>query len=92
VIFGGSFDALGDRLKDPAAARLPNSVGQRARDEVASPLLGALARHDPVANPGDPRQVMADPDTGATLRFLSTTTVFGTATGVTLADLTLDGF
>ena len=35
---------------------------------------------------------MADPDTGATLRFLSTTTVFGTATDVTLAELTLECF
>ena len=35
---------------------------------------------------------MADPETGATLRLLSTTTVFGTATDVTLAELTLKGF
>jgi len=36
--------------------------------------------------------VLADPNTGATLRFLSTTTVFGTATDVTLAELTLECF
>ena len=36
--------------------------------------------------------VIADPGTGATLRFLSTTTVFGTATDVTLAELTLECF
>ena len=35
---------------------------------------------------------MADPDTGATLRFLSTTTVSGIATDVTLAELTLECF
>ena len=35
---------------------------------------------------------MADAETAATLRFLSTTTVFSTATDVTLAELTLEGF
>lgn len=36
--------------------------------------------------------VIADPGTGEALRFLSTTTVFGTATDVTLAELTLECF
>ena len=35
---------------------------------------------------------MVHPETGATLRFLSTTTVFGTATDVTLAELTSNCF
>lgn len=36
--------------------------------------------------------VIADPTTGEALRLLSTTTVFGTATDVTLAELTLECF
>ena len=72
----------------------------RSGDVVLAALhaeLSALPRMASRTPPGTPSWVavplvLADPDTGATLRFLSTTTVFGTATDVTLAELALECF
>lgn len=72
----------------------------RAGDEELAALHDDLAALPcPVARtpPGPPSPVavplvIADPGTGEALRFLSTTTVFGTATDVTLAELTLESF
>lgn len=73
-----------NRLGDPVLARL---------HEELSALPIAVSRSPPgaisaVAVP----LTLADPATGAMLSFLSTTTVFGTATDITLAELTLECF
>ncbi|MEO5867632.1 MAG: transcriptional regulator [Sphingomonas sp.] len=79
----------------------------RLRDEAnrsGDPVLAALHAELnalPVASRNAPPRtvnavavplILADPATGATLSFLSTTTVFGTATDITLAELTLKCF
>jgi transcriptional regulator with XRE-family HTH domain len=81
-------------------------LGRLRADAERSGDAGLAALHDelsvlpcPVsrAPPAPPNSlavplVIADPVTGGALRFLSTTTVFGTATDVTLAELTLECF
>jgi transcriptional regulator with XRE-family HTH domain len=72
----------------------------RSGDTVLAALRAELSAFPSPVSQTPPRTpgfiavplVLADPGSGATLRFLSTTTVFGTATDVTLAELTLECF
>lgn len=80
----GRLRAEADRSGDPALTTLHNELS----------VLPCPVSRTP---PGPPSLVavplvFADPATGEVLRFLSTTTVFGTATDVTLAELTLECF
>ena len=76
------------------------TVADRSGDAILAGLyaeLSALPCPASRRSPGAPSSVavplaIADPSTGATLRFLSTMTVFGTATDVMQAKLTLECF
>lgn len=73
---------------DPELARLQETLqalpGRSSRSEPSSAASPAASIAVPL--------IMRHPSTGDRLSFLSTTTVFGTATDVALAELTLEGF
>jgi transcriptional regulator with XRE-family HTH domain len=73
-----------DRSADPALSALHAEL-RGFPGPVSSRAQGAAAR---IAVP----LTIRDPENGRLLSFLSTTTVFGTATDVTLAELTLECF
>jgi transcriptional regulator with XRE-family HTH domain len=80
-------------------ARL-RAEAERSGDGVLARLHAELSARPAPTSRTPPRPpnavavplVIAEPGTGTTLRFLSTTTVFGTATDVTLSELTLECF
>ncbi len=73
---------------DPALERLHDEL-RRVTSPAARPAAASSSPIDArVAVP----LVLRHPATGERLSFLSTTTVFGTATDVSLAELTLEGF
>jgi transcriptional regulator with XRE-family HTH domain len=76
-----SGDEILERLHSELLA-LPAPDGRYARQAPAVPAGGRIAV--PL--------VLRHPQTGERLSFLSTTTVFGTATDIALAELTLEGF
>jgi hypothetical protein len=73
-----------DRSLDPVLSALHDELKALPENEVAAPRSGASRIAVPL--------VLRDPDTGTTLSFLSTTTVFGTATDITLSEITLECF
>lgn len=80
----GRLRADAERSGDPRLAAL--------HDELSA-LPCPVSRTPPsLPNPIAVPLIIADPGTGQVHRFLSTTTVFGTATDVTLAELTLECF
>ena len=80
----GRLQAAAERSGDAALAALHAELSALPCPVSRTPP----APPSPVAVP----LVIADPDTGEALRFLSTTTVFGTASDVTLSELTLECF
>ncbi|WP_425532362.1 helix-turn-helix domain-containing protein [Aquabacter sediminis] len=68
------------RLHDALRALPPTAGGERAEDWA------------PQSNQIAVPLMLRHPSTGERLSFLSTTTVFGTATDIALAELTLEGF
>lgn len=73
---------------DPELARLHETLralpGLSNRSEASSAVMPAASIAVPL--------ILRHPSTGQRLSFLSTSTVFGTAADVTLAELTLEGF
>ncbi len=73
-----------ERSGDPALAAL--------HDELSALPCPVSRTPSSLPNPIAVPLIIVDPGTGQVLRFLSTTTVFGTATDVTLSELTLECF
>ena len=73
------------------AAR-PQSKRSKLHAELKALPFSIARTPPPLPNRVAVLLVLVDPGTGKTLSFLSTTTVFGIATDVTLAELTLECF